>query len=1099
MLGNLKKLMNKYKHILDRYPFIRVRNEDYDFFVTQEFGISQITLETERESILNEIKNEVEKKGLSLYIHFPFCPGVCDFCHYFVLEYKEIKKYQNYTDYLIKEIELLLKKVRKIKGKTISSLYFGGGTPGLMKKGEIEKIFSFLCQNFKINSSCEATIETSPEIISKEKINLWKRYFNRISVGIQTLNPKLLAIIGRFGKKRECEFNENNIIDKLKLLSNCFNGTINVDLIYGMPSQTFNDIKNDIDKILKAIPDSQKFSFTLYRLRLRRGNNFSKLYYQYKEGEITFPSQEEIYAIKYKIAEYLSLREKGFTEGPAGWFLRGITNFKTYENRWEKSIPLIGIGPSAYSYVGKYEWYNFRNLEHYKKSIDNGILPWDKACVLKETTRIFRKFKYSLTLTEEEVNKLKEKSKRIEGLFNSEIFSFDKRTLKYELTEFGKPMIEEIVNGINSVLLNLYELRIEVKKINLETNEEIIRENLRKIFSCFCRVLNIDWATFSTILPGRVFHINYNEKNPQQEKEFYKYFNNPQNFSLSTFLFSKENGQLIKTYLKEETIFYIKYLKNKVTVTPLSSRLSQPLQFPKSGFNNDDKKKYNVYKNKMETLTGLQGNLKGIYFITLRGVEVYGEGYQVNGLYLPCSSHQIKDLSERVCEIQEDLIYVFSELYIYRFLKSMYFHALRSAVAAIMARNMSHNIGSHILVYLKMEKIIDLFSRIVIKEKKNISKFQEFFSKIEEIQSELTELTKNKEYKIETLMSKLSNLERELKDLNSQDIRWGILEWIEDTKTFFGYLQHRMDFLAQISTEWPQWTFSAYLMKDIMRNFLMQRHLLDGIAKSEGLRGFYYEWEKPYQNYFQNYLNIKDKLLKIKKESEERFKKIKIHITSPSKWGENSPTELINYKEETFKVNIEKDIAIAIPGGIVGYHAFYVILENIIRNCAKHTFAKMKEKKDLEIWINFEDDAKEPSSYWRVKIYDNLSRIKKKIDDKKFFRIFPPNEKEKTPEKDLVAFMNECLRHSLIKETGEVDKRHWGMAEMKIAAGYLQMRNIQDIGAEGDKITGSENDHHGRQEDFIIRAVESPLRTLGFEFKVKKTKEVGIVCYGGNK
>jgi hypothetical protein len=194
-------------------------------------------------------------------------------------------------------------------------------------------------------------------------------------------------------------------------------------------------------------------------------------------------------------------------------------------------------------------------------------------------------------------------------------------------------------------------------------------------------------------------------------------------------------------------------------------------------------------------------------------------------------------------------------------------------------------------------------------------------------------------------------------------------------------------------------------------------------------------------------------------------------------------------------INIEKDIPIAIPGGITGYHALYVIIENIIRNSAKHGYAKKRGNKgDLEIVIEFTDDFKEPYNYWRFRIYDNVSKIKSRISRNKRFRIFDVNEKNKTPETDLVAFMNECLRHSLIKETGEIDRRHWGMAEMKIAAGYLQMRDVQDIGEKDDKITGSMKDQNGEKEDFIIRAIESPIETLGFEFKVKKPKEVGIIC-----
>jgi GNAT superfamily N-acetyltransferase/signal transduction histidine kinase len=444
-------------------------------------------------------------------------------------------------------------------------------------------------------------------------------------------------------------------------------------------------------------------------------------------------------------------------------------------------------------------------------------------------------------------------------------------------------------------------------------------------------------------------------------------------------------------------------------------------------------------------------------------------------------------------------------------------YALQSGILEIMSRNMSHNIGSHILFYLKMEKLMDLFLKIV---SKNRISYKDLSPKIQVLIEKLNLIQNNLNSSLNSVKDTLVELERLLKSL-SADIRWGILEWIEDTKTFFGYLQQRMDFLAQVSTEWPKWTFSAYLMKNIIRNFLMQRHLLDGIAKSEGLRGFYYEWEEPYKKY----LECKSKLEKSnEKKEEKKVGRIKIHVFNLSKIGDvkdNQVKELWNKKHKSIYVrkkqlnnsrvllyssdkdshiNIEKDIPIAIPGGITGYHALYVIIENIIRNSAKHGYAKKRGNKgDLEIVIEFTDDFKEPYNYWRFRIYDNVSKIESRISQNKRFRIFDVNEKNKTPETDLVAFMNECLRHSLIKETGEIDRRHWGMAEMKIAAGYLQMRDVQDIGEKDDKITGSMKDQNGEKEDFIIRAIESPIETLGFEFKVKKPKEVGIVFYGGIK
>ena len=467
-------------------------------------------------------------------------------------------------------------------------------------------------------------------------------------------------------------------------------------------------------------------------------------------------------------------------------------------------------------------------------------------------------------------------------------------------------------------------------------------------------------------------------------------------------------------------------------------------------------------------------------------------------------------------------------------------HALRAAVAAIMARNMSHNIGSHVLAYLRMEKLIDLFSRIVVKNN-NIEGIKNFFEAIQQCASIFSQ---------NNIKQEICAVREQLNNLTSSTTRWGVTEWVKDTRTFFEYLQHRMDFLAQVSTEWPEWTFPAYLMKDIMRYFLMQRHLLDGIAKSEGLRGFYYDWETGYKKYLES---VGDK------ETEE-CGKIKFHVLNLSclergsqskgdkvkevwnqsiknseapaqcritkridlvigKLNETRKRKFLHTKEES-EVNIDEgDIQIAIPGGIIGYHAFYVIIENVIRNSAKHSYTKYKDRiKDLEIMIEFTDTingkpvvvvekdsegkTKEVEAYL-FRIYDNVSFVEKGTEVcGERFRIFSGDakEKDKTPENDLVAFMNRCLRHSLIKkETGELDKRHWGMAEMKIAAGYLQGREIQDIGAEDDKITGSEKNQDGDKEDFIIRAVESPIGTLAFEFKVRKPKEVGIVCYQGGR
>ena len=345
-----------------------------------------------------------------------------------------------------------------------------------------------------------------------------------------------------------------------------------------------------------------------------------------------------------------------------------------------------------------------------------------------------------------------------------------------------------------------------------------------------------------------------------------------------------------------------------------------------------------------------------------------------------------------------------------------------------------------------------------------VERIADISTSLQDCSSEIQNNYQNAQAKVDEIKQKILEIENILKNPTSSDLRWGLAEWVEDTKNFFGYLQHRMDFLAQISTEWPEWTFSAYLMKDIMREFLSQRHLLDGIAKSEGLRGFYYDWEREYEKYLECKKSMDD-------EKKEEYGKIKFHVLNLScfdreneqKKGEiekvwNQKIEngeipekcrittrilqiikelnehkkrVLLYTKEQSEVNIEEgDIQIAIPGGIIGYHAFYVIIENIIRNSAKHSYTKYKHKsniKDLEIMIEFRDDPFKPDEMWLFRIYDNVSKINGNRlpgKEQKRFRTFPDDipEYRVSPEEDLVAYMNWCLRRAIIKETGELEK-----------------------------------------------------------------------------
>jgi hypothetical protein len=399
-----------------------------------------------------------------------------------------------------------------------------------------------------------------------------------------------------------------------------------------------------------------------------------------------------------------------------------------------------------------------------------------------------------------------------------------------------------------------------------------------------------------------------------------------------------------------------------------------------------------------------------------------------------------------------------------------------------------------------------------------------------------------------------------IEGLEVKEQRRDIIEWSKDVQYLSRYIQQRMDFIAQISTEWPSWAELAFLMKDLMHWFLSQKHLLNNIAASEGLKAHLFVNNETIESKSTSSegsqasahkngsipgenpeIDEKENEGKSKSNGKDKPGDIRFHVFLVHKdcWENNGniyetvekrreairkdcldkkeldeenlgckPEEkndqckkcrrilLYTPEKEPPDCRLHEDIPLAIPGGIVGYHAFYIILENIIRNGAKHDYTRRKEEfcehfdvvievlydPEEKIGIN-KRDKRIPAFLFRM--YNNTSKIGDGLhlwgDDSK-------------------KGMNNVLRTSIITKTGELNMGNWGLAEMKIAAGYLQQRDISHIGDGEEKVTGKEEadlktlgeDNNGSEA--IIRAVKSPISTLGYEFYIPKPRNVGIVC-----
>ena len=181
-------------------------------------------------------------QNLGVYVHIPFCLSRCAYCDFVSSVLKDDSDINTYVEHLLKEIDLLTQN-GTFEDKVIDTVYFGGGTPSLLKTRYFRSILEKLCLN-RSGQAKEVTIEANPATITYEQLlELKSLGVNRISLGVQSLNDKTLKAINRRHNAKEA-LEAIAMAEKTGL-------SISVDLMIGLPYQTNEDIKTFVDEVLK--------------------------------------------------------------------------------------------------------------------------------------------------------------------------------------------------------------------------------------------------------------------------------------------------------------------------------------------------------------------------------------------------------------------------------------------------------------------------------------------------------------------------------------------------------------------------------------------------------------------------------------------------------------------------------------------------------------------------------------------------------------------------------------------------------------------------------------------------------------------------------
>ncbi|WP_149716831.1 radical SAM protein [Campylobacter concisus] len=244
-----------------------------------------------------------ENEGV-IYIHVPFCDNICSFCS--MNRTKLEDELDEYTKFLLSEIEKY-SATNYLKSKKIGSVYFGGGTPTILKERHLEQVINALKGSFNILPECEFSLESTLHNLNISKLRLLNELgVNRYSIGVQTFSEAGRKLLNR-------THSSDGAVKHLRDLREKFSGMLCVDIIYNYPNESIDEVVRDAKLVRELGIDSASF----YSLQFLDGSVLSKTisedYYDVEvDKSLHHAFLDEILSQDdYEILEYTKVAKKG--------------------------------------------------------------------------------------------------------------------------------------------------------------------------------------------------------------------------------------------------------------------------------------------------------------------------------------------------------------------------------------------------------------------------------------------------------------------------------------------------------------------------------------------------------------------------------------------------------------------------------------------------------------------------------------------------------------------------------------------------------------------------------------------------------------------
>jgi len=416
------------------------------------------------------LEKQDKKRPISLYFHLPFCRSACYFCGCNVVYTSKEDKKERYIDYLEKELAILAQHLDT--SREVIQLHFGGGTPTFFSTEQLQRIIALIHTHFKhFAKDAEISCEIDPRFLTQEQLDvLTCNGFNRISYGVQDFNETVQKAIHRI-QPYDVTHNAVSMAKQAGIRS------INMDLIYGLPYQSFESFQETL-RLAVSLDPSRLAVFNYAHVPWMKKS-------MRKIDETTLPHPSVKLSIMRHTIDYLEkhgykmIGMDHFAKPDDELFLaieKGELhrNFQGYTTKG--GADLIGIGLTSIGEGLNHYVQNFKEMDAYEEAIDKGLLPVHRGLILNEDD-VLRK-----AVIMEMMSNFKLNIAGIEAQFGIDFFDYFADAMSAL-----KPFEEE----------DLVVVDLEAKKISVNTTGTLLIRNIVMPFDAYLQKIPEDKRRFS--------------------------------------------------------------------------------------------------------------------------------------------------------------------------------------------------------------------------------------------------------------------------------------------------------------------------------------------------------------------------------------------------------------------------------------------------------------------------------------------------------------------------------------------------------------------------------------------------------------------------